>query len=69
MIKYVEYIVTWLFFMVVIAGICLIVPKLAKKIDQWREAKKQKQNNDNPLQPLKQETQPNDPEPHSESKE
>ncbi len=40
MIVYFEYAVTWLFFMAIIVGLCLITPKLAKKIDQWREAKK-----------------------------
>ncbi len=40
MIVYFQYAVTWLFFMSVIVGICLITPKLAKKIDQWREVKK-----------------------------
>lgn len=69
MVKVVEYAVTWLFFMAIIVGLCLITPKVAKKIDQWREAKKQKGNNDSLLQPLEQDTQPNDPEPHSESKE
>lgn len=37
---YFEYAVTWVFFMAIIVGLCLITPKLAKKIDQWREAKK-----------------------------
>lgn len=40
MMFYFEYAVTWLFFMAIIVGLCLITPKLAKKIDQWREAKK-----------------------------
>ena len=37
---YFEYAVTWVFFMAIIVGLCLITPKLAKKIDKWREAKK-----------------------------
>ena len=40
MIVYLEYAVTWVFFMAIIVGLCLITPKLAKKIDAWREAKK-----------------------------
>ncbi len=55
MVKYVEYAVTWLFFMAIIVGLCLITPKLAKKIDQWREAKKSKDADGNLLQPIEQE--------------
>lgn len=37
---YLQYAVTWLFFMAIIVGLCLITPKLAKKIDKWRAKKK-----------------------------
>lgn len=49
MIVYFEYAVTWLFFMAIIVGLCLITPKLAKKIDQWREAKKKNTDGEEPL--------------------
>lgn len=32
MLEYIEYAVTWLFFMAIIAGICILVPKIAPKI-------------------------------------
>ena len=41
MIKFAEYVVTWIIFMALIAAITLIVPKLAKRIDKWLEQKKQ----------------------------
>ncbi|MBO5911971.1 MAG: hypothetical protein J6Q76_00680 [Clostridia bacterium] len=37
---YLQYAATWVFFMLIIVGLCLITPKLAKKIDQWRAKKK-----------------------------
>ena len=37
---YLQYAATWVFFMLIIVGLCLITPKLAKKIDQWRDQKK-----------------------------
>lgn len=40
MLTYVKYFITWLFFMVLIAVITLLVPRLAKKIDKWRAEKK-----------------------------
>ncbi len=40
MLIYLKYILMWLFFMVLIAGITIAVPKLAKKFDKWRAEKK-----------------------------
>lgn len=40
MLVYLKYFVTWLFFMLLIVGITLLVPKIAPKIDKWRAAKK-----------------------------
>ena len=34
MLAFIEYAVTWLFFMAIIAGICLMVPKIAPKISK-----------------------------------
>ncbi len=42
MLIYVKYFLTWLLFMALIAGITLLVPKLAPKIDKWRAEKKAK---------------------------
>ncbi len=58
MIKYVEYVITWLFFMAIIVGLCLITPKLSKKIDKWREARRAKDNNDDLSQAPEGEQQP-----------
>ena len=43
MIVYVKYFVTWLFFMALIAGITLLVPKLARKFDAWLAEKRKRQ--------------------------
>lgn len=67
MITIIEYAVTWLFFMAIIVGLCLITPKIAKKIDQWREAKKQKGDGLLPLD--EQNTQPADPPTQGKTKE
>ena len=61
MIVYLKYAVTWVFFMAIIVGLCLITPKLAKKIDKWREEKKAKAKDDDWLQPFEQEQQPTTP--------
>ena len=39
MIKVVEYAVTWLFFMAIIVGLCLITPKVAKKLTNGEKPK------------------------------
>ena len=52
MMVYFEYAVTWVFFMAIIVGLCLITPKLAKKIDAWREAKKKNSPSDETLPTL-----------------
>lgn len=44
MLIYLKYIVTWLFFMLLIVGITILVPKIAPKIDKWRAAKKAQRN-------------------------
>ena len=43
MIVYLKYFVTWLFFMALIAGLTLLVPKLARKFDAWLAEKRKKQ--------------------------
>ena len=60
MLIYLKYIVTWLFFMLLIVGITLLVPKIAPKIDKWRAAKKaqrktQGQKQESLLRPISQE--------------
>lgn len=50
MLVYFEYAATWIFFMLIIVALCLLTPKLAKKIDQWREKKKAKLKSDESLE-------------------
>ena len=47
---YLQYAATWIFFMLIIVALCLLTPKLAKKIDQWREMKKAKLKADESLE-------------------
>lgn len=44
MLQYIEYAVTWLFFMAIIAGICLLVPKIAPKIGNLFKGKSERKN-------------------------
>lgn len=46
MIVYVKYFMTWLFFMALIAGITLLVPKISRKIDAWLAEKRRQKNAD-----------------------
>ena len=57
---YLQYAATWVFFMLIIVGLCLITPKLAKKIDLWREQKKARMKAYEP-------TDPSDAEPKSDN--
>lgn len=40
MSEYVKYFVIWLFFMALIAGITLLVPKIAKPVERWIKEKR-----------------------------
>ena len=47
--------------MAIIVGLCLITPKIAKKIDQWREQKKTEIKSDKQVDPSNAEQPTDDP--------